>query len=93
MKKFLMPLVLAIALGVSTLPAPAQAETTQQEKAAHPRIAQAIDDLEAAVQYMEGAPHDFGGHKAAALQASRQALQQLRLAIKYRAAQDTKKGK
>jgi hypothetical protein len=93
MKKILMPLVLAVGLGVSTLPTLAQAETTQQEKADHPRIAQAIDDLQAAISYMEAAPHDFGGHKASALQASRQALQQLRAAIKYRAVQDTKKGK
>ena len=93
MKKLLMPLVLAVGLGVSSLPAPARAETTQEERAAHPRIAQAIDDLEAAIQYMEAAPHDFGGHKASAIQASRNALAQLRAALKYRAAQDTKHGK
>jgi hypothetical protein len=93
MKKLLLPLVLATSLGVSLLPAVARAETTQQERAAHPRIAQACDDLEAAIQYMEAAPHDFGGHKAQALQASRNALQQLRQALKYRAAQDTKMGK
>lgn len=93
MKKLLMPFVLATCLGVSVLPTPAQAETTQEERAAHPRIAQAIDDLEAAIQYMQAAPHDFGGHKANAIQASQHALQQLRQALKYRAVQDTKKGK
>jgi hypothetical protein len=93
MKKTLMPLVLAFGMGVSSLPTPARAETTQQERAAHPRIAQAIDDLEAAIQYMEAAPHDFGGHRANAVQASQKALQQLRQALKYRAAQDTKQGK
>lgn len=93
MKKLLMPLVLAIAFGVLTLPVTARAETTAEEKAAHPRIAQAIDDLEAAVQYMEAAPHDFGGHKGAAIQASRAALQQLHLALRYRAAVDTRHGK
>jgi len=93
MKKLLLPLVLATYLGVSLFPVVARAETTQEERAAHPRIAQAIDDLEAAIQYMEAAPHDFGGHKAQALRASRQAVQQLRQALKYRAAQDTKQGK
>lgn len=93
MRKMLMPLVLAFGLGLSTLPTAAQAETTQEERAAHPRIAQAIDDLEAAIQYMEAAPHDFGGHRAGAIQASKQALQQLHQALKYRAAVDTKKGK
>ena len=93
MKKMLMPLVFAVAFGVCTLSAPARAETTQEERAAHPRIAQAIDDLEAAVQYMEAAPHDFGGHRAAAIQASKQALQQLHLALKYRAQVDSKHGK
>ncbi len=93
MEKVLLPLVLATSLGVSLFPAVAQAETTAEERAAHPRIAQACDDLEAAIQYMQAAPHDFGGHKKAALQASQQALQQLRQALKYRAGQDTKKGK
>jgi hypothetical protein len=91
--KMLISLVLAVGVGISTLPATVWAETTQEEKAAHPRIAQAIDDLEAAIQYMEAAPHDFGGHRASAIQASRQALQQLRMALKYRAAVDTRKGK
>lgn len=93
MKKMLMPLVLAVGLGVSFLPVPARAETTAEEKAAHPRIAQAIDDLEAAIQYLQAAPHDFGGHKANAIQASQHAVQQLRAALKYRAAVDTKHGK
>ena len=93
MKKLLMPLVVASFLGVSVLPVAAHAETTQEERAAHPRIAQAIDDLEAAIQYMQAAPHDFGGHKQSAIQASQHAVQQLRQALKYRANQDTKKGK
>lgn len=93
MKKMLISMVLAVGLGISSLPASAHAETTAEEKAAHPRIAQAMDDLEAAIQYMQAAPHDFGGHKASAIQASKNALQQLRMALKYRAAVDTKHGK
>ena len=93
MKMTLMPLVLALGLGVSIVPVSARAETTQEEKAAHPRIAQAIDDLDAAIQYMQSAPHDFGGHKQAAINASQQAVKQLREALKYRANVDTKHGK
>ena len=40
---------------------------------------------------MEAAPHDFGGHKAAAIQSSRQAIQDLRQALSFRARQDNRK--
>jgi hypothetical protein len=62
----------------------------QSEKAMHPRIAAAINQLQDAMKYMEAAPHDFGGHKAAAMQASRDAIVQLKLALAYRAKQDHK---
>jgi len=58
------------------------------EAANHPRIAAAIREIEGAIQYMEAAPHDFGGHKAAAIRDSRAAVQQLKLALAYRAKQD-----
>lgn len=92
MKKTLMPLLLAIGLGVSFNPAPARAETTSEERAAHPRIAKAIDDMEDAIAYLESAPHDFGGHKGEALRATREAVRQLRLALRYRAMVDTRNG-
>jgi hypothetical protein len=68
-------------------------ETMGTEKGHHPRIAHAIQALEGAIQYMQAAPHDFGGHKAAAIQESEQALAQLRLALQYRAKGDNQKGK
>jgi len=37
---------------------------------------------------MEAAPHDFGGHKAEAIAASRAAVTQLKLALAYRAVKD-----
>jgi hypothetical protein len=37
---------------------------------------------------MEAAPHDFGGHKVAAIRESRAAVVQLKLALAYRARQD-----
>jgi hypothetical protein len=52
-------------------------------RAEHPRIAIAIRDLEAAIDYMQKAPHDFGGHRVEAIEASRRAIEQLKLALKY----------
>jgi hypothetical protein len=71
---------------VAAQPAPKVAVAV--ELGDHPRIATAIRDLEDAVAYMEAAPHDFGGHKAAAIAASRKAINQLRKALAYRARRD-----
>jgi hypothetical protein len=62
----------------------------QSERAMHPRIAAAITSINDAIAYMEAAPHDFGGHKASAIQSSRHAVEQLKLALAYRAKQDHK---
>jgi hypothetical protein len=59
-----------------------------EERAEHPRIVKAIKALEEAVSYMRRAPHDFGGHKAEAIEASENAIRQLKLALKYRAKED-----
>jgi hypothetical protein len=66
----------------------ANAQTIRSEAAEHPRIAQAIHDLEDAIAYMEAAPNNFGGHKAAALDASRAAVRELRASLAFRADQD-----
>jgi len=88
-----MPLFVAVALTTSALPATALAENAKQEKAQHPHISKAIQELHEAIKELEQAPHDFGGHRAAAVDASKNAIQQLQQALQYRAAQDTKKGK
>jgi hypothetical protein len=41
---------------------------------------------------MERAPHDFGGHKAAAIRDSQTALVELRAALAYRAQKDSLAG-
>ena len=84
---------LAFAFGIACLLAmpgsyAVQAQNVRTELQNHPRIAKAIRDLEDAVAYMEAAPHDFGGHKAAAIRDSRAAIEQLRRALAYRARQD-----
>ena len=60
----------------------------QNERAYHPRIAAAITQIDDAIAYMEAAPHDFGGHKAAAIASSKAAVRDLRLALAFRAKVD-----
>jgi hypothetical protein len=87
---------LAVALSTCLLLAPmaplgatmAQAQNIRTEAEAHPRIAQAIRNLEDAIAYMEAAPNNFGGHKAEALAASRAAVRELRASLAFRAEQD-----
>ena len=76
--KFILGIVLGVVLtaGVSLF--------AQNERAMHPRIAAAIAALKDARAYMSEAPHDFGGHKAAAIRASDEAIRQLNLALRYR---------
>ena len=83
-------LALALSTGllvVAAMPA-ANAQNMGSEAAAHPRIVRAIQNLEDAVAYMEAAPDIFGGHKGAAIQASRAAIAELRASLAFRAGQD-----
>jgi hypothetical protein len=83
MKKYAIVFVGALMLGgIGTWVAVPHAAKAQAEF--HPRIAVAIRDLEDAIRYLEAAPHDFGGHKAAAIRDSRAAIVQLRLALAFR---------
>lgn len=84
MKAMLMATVAIVMLLPGTLIG-AHADERREEWREHPRIVKAVHELEDAIRYMESAPHDFGGHKAAAIAASREAVRQLREAI-YRAA-------
>jgi hypothetical protein len=80
----------AIAVATGLLLAPvgttfANAQTVRDELREHPRIMQAIRDIEDAIANMEAAPTNFGGHKATAIAASREAVRQLREAAEFRA--------
>lgn len=83
--RFISGMVLGVVLsaGVVTLSA-------QNERAMHPRIARAIEALKDSRAYMEAAPHDFGGHKAAAIRSTDNAIRDLGLALQYRAKEDRK---
>jgi hypothetical protein len=87
----------ALAMPLGAFPAMAQGQPERpplpRERAEHPRIAAAIRELEEAIRYMEKAPHDFGGHKAAALTSSKQAVVDLRQALAYRASKDETRAK
>jgi len=83
MKKFLS----GIALG-ATLCAGTWIASAQNERALHPRIARAIEQLRDARAYLAEAPHDFGGHKADAIRACDEAIRQLQLALAYRGRED-----
>jgi multidrug efflux pump subunit AcrA (membrane-fusion protein) len=93
MNRSVFALVFSACVALALVPASSSAESVAQEAAEHPRIAKAVQELEEVIRYLEAAPHDFGGHKAAAIHASRKAIEQLRLALRYRAIQDTKKGR
>jgi hypothetical protein len=78
--KFISGMVVGAMLCVGTFTLSAQ-----NERAMHPRIAAAIDALKDARAYMAEAPHDFGGHKDAAIRACDNAIRQLQFALAYRA--------
>jgi len=87
-------LILVLSFCILTAaPLKAAPPSMADEKAAHPRIVAAIHALEDAVAYMKAAPHNFGGHKAQAIEDSQKAIRQLREALKYREVQDTQKMK
>jgi len=54
----------------------------------HPRIAAALQALESARTELNDAPHDFGGHKNAAIEAVDRAITQLKFALDFRAQED-----
>jgi len=81
--KFFTGIVLGLLLSVG-----AWTLGAQNERAMHPRIAKAIESLRDAREYMEHAPHDFGGHKAEAIRATDEAIRQLNFALAYRGRED-----
>jgi hypothetical protein len=88
MKKTLVTasIVLAFAAGVFAT----TAIEKQKEAKKHPRIEKAIDAMKDAIEYMDKAPDDFGGHKAAAIADTKAAIKSLHEALGYRYKQDEK---
>ena len=76
MKRFIAGTLLGIGLTAGVMFA--------QPERFHPRIFKAIESLRDARAYLQEAPHDFGGHKQAAIRATDEAIKQLQFAAEYR---------
>ncbi len=78
---------LLLGMGLCAQPMAASAApelTIQSERAAHPRIVEAINHMNEALREMEAAPDDFGGNKGAAVADTRKAIHSLKRALYYR---------
>jgi cell division protein FtsL len=89
MKKLVIILLAVVFLSTTAFVVVQQNKRT--EAANHPRIESAIKELESAIDYMEKAPHDFGGHRVQAIADSKRAVASLKLALQYRAKEDNMK--
>lgn len=66
-------------------------QNRKTEAARHPRIENAIRELESAIDYLEKAPDNFGGYKAQAIADSKRAVISLKQALNHRAKVDNMK--
>ncbi len=82
-RKFTLALLAFLLLVLPASTSFVSAKGLGHEKREHPRIAKSIQDLQATIDYLQKAPHDFGGHRAAAVEASQHAIEQLKLALQY----------
>ncbi len=90
MKK-LIPTVLTItAFSLGVFATTAVTSYKQNEAKKHPRIEHAIDAMKDAIEYMDKAPDDFGGNKAAAIADTKAAVKSLHKALGYRYKEDNK---
>ena len=93
MKKHLTKITVVAAFAIGVLGTTAFTSIERQNEAKkHPRIEAAIDGLKDAIEYMDKAPDDFGGHKMAAIADCKAAVKSLHKALGYRYKED-KEGK
>jgi hypothetical protein len=86
-KKFAV-LLLASLTFAGLAPTISGAQAVRTETMEHPRIAAAIRQMEDAILYLQAAPHDFGGHREAAIRDTRAAIAELRASMAFRARMD-----
>ena len=77
MKRFIAGTLLGI--GLST----AGVMYAQRDREFHPRLSRALESMRDARAYLQEAPHDFGGHKQAALRATDEAIRQVEIASRF----------
>jgi hypothetical protein len=85
---FVLGLTLLVGTPVSTrasanTPAPAAAATAAPAPAPHPEISRALEALRNARAHIKDARHDFGGHRAEALEKVDAAIRQLEICQQY----------
>ena len=76
-------LVLGLVLGVSSLGFTQEKPAKPERGEHHPQIHAAMRALHIAARHLEHAAHDFGGHRAKALELVKQAEGELRQAIEF----------
>jgi hypothetical protein len=91
MKKLVILLLAVVFLSATAFVYVQQNQKTEASN--HPRIENAIKELQSAIEYMQQAPHDFGGHRVQAVADSKKAIESLKLALQYRAKEDNMKKK
>lgn len=74
---------IASAAAVATLLTAGNSIAQAAGRERHPNIRRAIDALRAARNDLEHADHDFGGHRAEAMQAIDRAIEQLEVAVRF----------
>lgn len=74
-----------VMIGGASMPVYANPPSTiQEERAAHPNLVKAIDEMKAALKDLEAAPDNFGGNKAIAIDNIKQGIHSLKKALYYR---------
>ena len=87
MKRNAARLLVILSLVVLPLTVAAPGASAGEERREHPRISRAITALQGAIGELQAAPHDFGGHRAEAVEACKAAVAQLNRALEYRSNQ------
>jgi hypothetical protein len=77
------PLALALVLGGGSLAFTQEKPARPERGERHPQIHAAMRALHVAARHLERAEHDFGGHRAKALELVRQAEGELKEALEY----------
>lgn len=88
-KVIAMGVLFGVGSGAQPMVASAAPElTVQSERAAHPRIVEAINHMKEALKELEAAPDDFGGNKAAAIADAKRAIHSCKKALYFRLKMD-----
>jgi hypothetical protein len=80
--------LLGMSLCMQPMLAAAGPLSIESERAAHPRLVEAIRLLQDGLRELEAAPDDFGGNKAVAIADTRRAVHSLKRALYYRLKMD-----